>query len=464
MFNFNCWNVIIFFLSLLYLNSANAGWYDHDPVPVQQTSASKTNHNDRGIRRIVRINGTTICLADGVNNNGSHEGVYRSFNNGVNWTLIADKDYCNRGTIITGPNEMVYIFWISKEVNPGIYLSKFNYLETPPPASPIYQGYVRSVGAGGGYQDISAAVDSSGTIYFCAHYAPTDGEVDRIWLLKSYDGGNTWTNPQVVAYEAGTSFAYPSLEVDHDGDLILCFAEHAEVYLGGRSDINKRIYFMKSANEGETWGPRIQVDRPAGPFGVINPCILEDQQNNLYIFAQRHLVNFGLVMAKSFDGGSTWSGFNTIIPTSMYADPSAAIAQDGKIYVTYRDDLLCGDTSPEIWRNCMAQSTDGGNTWSMVDNYCGEADVGPAGSVHYANWWNYGGPIEWCWEQYLSSNRNLRPVYYDINSEVLIWDRINHTPVTRSDIERNINNYKNNPDSLNKSKVLNSIKKYLNGK
>ena len=412
----------VFYLSVIPL-FCWAGWSDHVGVAIQKSSALKIGHNDRGLRRLIRINGTTIALADGAGDTSGNEGVYRSTDNGANWDLIASQKYGNRGTVITGPDEMVYIFWIIPKINPGIYLTKFKYDEIPPPAERIYSGYVKSVGYFGGYQDLSAAVDSKGNIFLVAHYAPSNGEVDRIWLINSFDGGRTWSPPKVVAHKIDTSFAYPTLEIDHGDNLILCFSQHSPVYLGGKEDQDKRIYYMKSMDRGDSWKAMVQVDSRGGPFKVYNPCLVEDQQNNLYVFAQRAWE--GLVMAKSSDGGKIWSGFQSIFKTSNYADPSAAIGADGTIYVTFRCDNLCGKEEPSLWRNTVIASSDHGVTWTLADVNCNQYfRAGPAGSFRYANWWNYGGPLEWTWQQVLTPGSSIKPVYYDVNTDVKIWNRM----------------------------------------
>lgn len=359
------------------------------------------------------------------------KGFISSTDNGMTWELIGSKDYCTRGTIITGPDEMIHIFWVSPSVSPGIYYTKFKYHETPPEPERIYSGYVRSVATGGGYQDISAAVDNTGNIFFAAHFAPADGEVDRVWFMKSLNGGDSWTSPRAVVHLPDISLAYPSLEVNHAGDLVLCFAQHGPAYLGGLEDQDKRIYFTKSTNQGESWENVVQVDSPVGPFGVYNPTLLEDQEDSLYIFAQR--AKDGLVMAKSTNNGSTWSGFDIIFPTSDYADPSAAVGSDGSLYVTFRSDLLCGNSLPLEWKNSVVLSSDHGQNWTLVDTNCAEDKVGPAGSMRYANWWNYGGILEWTWEQFLSSDTSIRPVYYDRNTDVNIWDRVTSISLSDSD-------------------------------
>jgi hypothetical protein len=364
----------------------------------------------------------TICLADGVDGEANHEGIYRSKDNGRHWALIGGIKGTSRGTIISGPNNLIFIFWVVAEgKTPGIYFTKFEINQKPPDPSPIYRGYVKSVGYGGGYQDISAAVDQAGIIYFVAHYPEKEGAVDSIWFLRSSDQGNTWDQPKKIAHKPGVSFAYPSLEVDHAGNLILCFAEHSPEYPGGREDDDKRIYFIKSGSKGASWNKPLQVDKADGPFRVYNPCIVEDLKNNLYIFGQRAFQ--GLVMAKSADQGATWSGFSVIIPTSNYADPSVAIGDDNTIYVAFRNDRVCPHLSENTYHSTIAASNDQGRNWKIMYSYCEQGKVGPGLSLRYANWWNYGGPLEWCWEQYLQSDKRIKPVYYGINQDISIADR-----------------------------------------
>ncbi len=414
-------NLIILVLPLFCV----AEWNERKPLPVQLTKATKKHHNDRGVRRMVRIKDVTLCLADGAEGNEFNEGIYRTVDNGRSWDLIGSMKGSCRGVIVSGPDEMVYVFWISLNTPSGIYLSKFKYNEKPNKPVLIHKGYVKSVGYDWGYQDSSAAVDKDGNLYFTCHFPLFEGGVDRLWLLKSVDNGLTWENIKQISFIKDTSIAYPSLEVDHNNHLVLCFAQHSPVFNGGRKDKDKRIYFIKSHDFGETWGRLTQVDASRGPFMVYNPCLIEDKQNTLYIFAQRAWN--GLVMAKSNDGGATWGGFSTIIPTSNYADPSAAVGENGNLYVTYRGDNLCDDTKPKKWRNCMASSKDQGETWIILDTYCDEGRVGPAGAIRFANWWNYGGPLEWCWEQWLKKDKSNRPVYYNINTGIRIWDRLENS-------------------------------------
>lgn len=70
-------SVFIILGFILTHNHCLAGWSDFAGVPVQLTTAKKSTHNDRGVRRLVRVKNTIIALADGVNNNANHEGIYQ---------------------------------------------------------------------------------------------------------------------------------------------------------------------------------------------------------------------------------------------------------------------------------------------------------------------------------------------------------------------------------------------------
>jgi hypothetical protein len=70
----------------------------------------------------------------------------------------------------------------------------------------------------------------------------------------------------------------------------------------------------------------------------------------------------------------------------------------------------------------VVRSSDEGIIWTRVDTNRIEDRTGPANSMRYQTWWNYGGPLEWTWRQYLASNTALRPVYYDVNTNIRIFD------------------------------------------
>ncbi|MFC2174189.1 hypothetical protein ACFLU6_16460, partial [Acidobacteriota bacterium] len=204
----------------------------------------------------------------------------------------------------------------------------------------------------------------------------------------------------------------------------------SEVYAGGLPDPDRRIHFLRSSDGGDSWAGCVVDDDPATGGNMANPVLIESMGRNLFFFAQR--FSQGLVMSRSTDAGQSWSPFVLIQATRGYGDPSAAIGDDGAIYVTFRtaldalgnpyetDSTICPVTTYNCWKNAVIRSIDEGESWERVDTNLEEDRTGPANSLRYQTWWNYGGPLEWTWMQYLASDTSLRPAFYDINPEVHI--------------------------------------------
>jgi hypothetical protein len=412
---------------------SSGGWQSSNGLPVQSTTAAKSSHNDQGPRRIARIGDVTIALADGANNSSSRDGIYRSADNGRTWNLIGVKLNANRGTIITSPGNTFMAFWVDT-VNGGIYMTSWQVGNVSPPVPyRIYAGYVTSVGSSGGYQQISATVNSFGHIFVAWHSAPSSGQVDKIYFIRSVDNGVSWTSPSVVYEQAGRSYIMPHIIADHGDTIHLIFADGLTVYTGGQPDAARRVYHLRSVDSGTTWSTPVYVDGSSTTgASVSNISIIESRNNNLFVFGQRNSTpQIGLVCSKSTDSGATWSAFALIDrPNALgYADPSVAIGSDGAIFATFRQDrdesgvtYSCPTGTTPCWTNVVVRSLDEGTTWTRVDSNRIEDRTGPANSMRYQTWWNYGGPLEWTWELYLASNSALRPVYYDINTDIRIFD------------------------------------------
>jgi hypothetical protein len=68
------------------------------------------------------------------------------------------------------------------------------------------------------------------------------------------------------------------------------------------------------------------------------------------------------------------------------------------------------------------RSTDNGATWAEVDKHYNAERPGTRNCIRYQTWWNYGGPLEWCWLQHVNGE-TIIPTYYDINTNVNIYNR-----------------------------------------
>jgi hypothetical protein len=178
--------------------------------------------------------------------------------------------------------------------------------------------------AGGGRQAparapaLAAAPD--GTMYL----AWTVGErADAdIHLVRSGDGGRTFSKPAVVARTAGYAEA-PKLAVARDGTLHLAYSLSA----GGPFD-RYHVAYMRSRDGGRTFEQARDISSPL-PEGVVSasfPALALDERDNVHVLwelfpdARRHPR--GLALAHSLDGGDTFTA-PAMVPGS--ADPAGGV-------------------------------------------------------------------------------------------------------------------------------------------
>jgi len=89
---------------------------------------------------------------------------------------------------------------------------------------------------------------------------------NQIHLLKSTDGGTTWTETTAYTAPAGSNPAhkFTILAVDRGANLHLVFSQ-------SNADGSFHVYLTSSSNQGATWLPAVQVDSGTGnsTFGVM---------------------------------------------------------------------------------------------------------------------------------------------------------------------------------------------------
>lgn len=397
--------LIVIMLSYLLVYPCWAGWDDHSPVPVNSSynPGLPDPHYNSGGRRIVRINDVIIAICPHSSN--GDERTYRSTNNGSTWSEI-DVDGRFSGCLITGPEQNVYHFY---KFGNHIYMVKFHYNATPPEPVAVFEDPQLSQTTTAAYGSINAIVDRDGVLYVATHW----GSPDALYVIKSEDGGQSWSD-RIQISSGSLNWYYPHLEVTSDNELLCSYSSYGD----------NEIHLAISRDRGETW-----EDRLVSNEDVHNPSIITVGGDSVYIFAQSNEDSHrGLVFNQSEDNGNTWRGWELIDPTCAYADPSAALGFDGRtIYVAFRSSngtQVNTDTCGNRSRARVAMSTDLGLSWNFVDDYYEAERVGTRFQMRYQTWWNYGGPLEWIWMQY-EDNGSSRPIYYDINSDVEIFQQTN---------------------------------------
>jgi hypothetical protein len=109
----------------------------------------------------------------------------------------------------------------------------------------------------------------NGNIY--TTYEPA-GNVGQILLLRSKDGGATWTTFTAYTGPVGTSVenAFPILAVDRGGNVHLVFTRSN----GTTGRTNAHVFLTSSTDQGATWLPAVQVDSGINTQSTVMPWIV----------------------------------------------------------------------------------------------------------------------------------------------------------------------------------------------
>jgi hypothetical protein len=178
-----------------------------------------------------------------------------------------------------------------------------------------------------------------------------------IYFARSTDGGETWTNPSIKVHEDSYGHQrHPGIGVDPWGTMYVVYESH--------EGDNSNIYLVKSVDGGETWSwPHVQVDddRPGNHYF---PELAVDQDGMIYA-SWSYWGGDHILFAKSTDGGESWSRLSIQVdyaPSNYFWNdvPSIAVDEDGNIYVTW-EALNSEDAYLDVF---CGMSTDGGDTWT----------------------------------------------------------------------------------------------------
>ena len=398
----------LFFIILMPYVALSNCWNEFHPIPVNDDPGLPDPHHNSGNNRIVRIQDTLIILCP--NNKSGGESLWRSENNGKNWTKIDQRPFgVFSGSIITGPNNEVYYFF--KE-NKSIKMINFNINEQVPLPVPkvVYSDNSVDITKTGNYDSVAATIDSNGDIFVFAHW----GNPDVLYCIVSNSLGHKWHGPYKVSPDSSSSWYYPRCQVSDKNILICTFTKYARY----------EVRYSFSEDQGVSWNSSVVPSTK-----ISNVSLLSINNGIIFLFGQSGEQPFsGLVFNRSNNGGTDWKGWRLVDQTCGYADPSAALGSDGQtIYIAYRSsngtdvtDGTCGDQS----RFRLAMSPDLGQTWSFPDKHYDADRTGTRNHIRYQTWYNYGGPLEWVWMQYENANSSseTRKIYYDTCKDKAIFN------------------------------------------
>jgi Neuraminidase (sialidase) len=205
------------------------------------------------------------------------------------------------------------------------------------------------------------------------------------WFARSTDGGQTW-QPATIIFDPGpTSFTIGNqIVVLPDGTLLDVF-DSGDFDQTGKSTFVEEV--IRSTDHGMTWShPKPIVVGADEDIGVVDPftgaflrtgsglpdIAVDRSSGAVYVVWEdgrfSNLQREGIALAKSTDGGLTWSTPQQVnqVPSTQAFTPSVQVASDGTVAVTYYD--LRNATTPSTTNlptdDWIVRSHDGGATWS----------------------------------------------------------------------------------------------------
>jgi hypothetical protein len=195
----------------------------------------------------------------------------------------------------------------------------------------------------------------------------TNCNVSFLGIFATQDAGTTWTHTCLPVTPKNTAGGDPTIAYD---------LNNVAYAVDGESPPNHpysgQLVMRSSTDNGVTWETPAIVHRPGGYSArlAIDTNPTSPHKNSIYVSTT--LGDFAgtkIAVLNSGDGGKTWN--STILdqtPPQVLDDFSnLAIAGDGTVYATWircKDrgvDPTCGNTMAPVF---LAESSDGGNTWS----------------------------------------------------------------------------------------------------
>lgn len=130
---------------------------------------------------------------------------------------------------------------------------------------------------------------------------PSEREAEGVYVLRSSDGGKTWTKPELsqatheIQKNGGSVSPYGKLAQLADGTVLM------SVYYQFSDNRGHQEYVFRSHDNGRTWGEPVLVGEHYDETALVS------LQGNKVLAAMRSEVGAHLATTISNDGGRTWS-------------------------------------------------------------------------------------------------------------------------------------------------------------
>jgi hypothetical protein len=147
-----------------------------------------------------------------------------------------------------------------------------------------------------------------------------------LWLTRSTDGGETWTEPAPIVATADNE-RHPALVQTGPSRYVL-------FYLKGQSSATSFRIWRASSTDGVEFAEEAELDLGWPTGGEINPHVIRHDDGTLTMSYQR--LGAGVHVAESKDGGVTWDTLRTEIAADAQLPRIAYRESDGLYLATYQ--------------------------------------------------------------------------------------------------------------------------------
>jgi sialidase-1 len=237
------------------------------------------------------------------------------------------------------------------------------------------------VTSGLGYFPVAIGLKNGDLLAVIRGGAAHIGVKGRLDLVRSTDGGQTWSAPWIVV-DGELDDRNPALGQLKDGTIVLAYAiagnydESGLRFKGARTDrVFDGVYVTHSRDDGRTWSKPVR-DPTIRKFyegqGLVSPYgkIVQLPDNTLLLavyfefFDSRGNESY---FFRSNDGGKSWG--EPVLLGSHYNETGLAVLRDGRILAAMR--------SEKGGNLAITESSDSGRTWSKPVQTTGD-DEHPA--------------------------------------------------------------------------------------
>ena len=217
----------------------------------------------------------------------------------------------------------------------------------------------------------NVAVDQyNGNIY--TTYLPT-GKPYELHLLKSTDGGTTWTN--AIIYSGPTNSclenSFPIIAVDRGGNVHVVFTRST----GCTARTNAHVYLISSGDGGSTWTTPLQIDNGTGNNSTVMPYINGGSPGVVNVTWYGSTMTSPDNTPSAPDKSDWWNIYFAQVTNALQANP--VIAQS-MVAPAVHNLPICSQGSA-----CAGTSRDLGEYYSMTTDADGNANIAYSDEANY---------------------------------------------------------------------------------